>query len=80
MCCILNPTTTQTQATGPNLGNTNMTTSITRLLSITTQLADDAAFIYSLDNNDAFNMQLVLRAYGLEHTYEVAQSLININR
>lgn len=57
-----------------------MTISITRLLTITTQLIDDVEFIYSLDNNDAFNMQMVLRAHGLEHSYEVAQSLININR
>jgi hypothetical protein len=57
-----------------------MTTSITRLLTITAQLIDDVGFIYSLDNNDAFNMQMVLRAHGLEHSHEVAQSLININR
>jgi hypothetical protein len=28
---------------------------------------NDLAIQYSLDNNDAFNMQIVLRAHGLDH-------------
>jgi hypothetical protein len=53
--------------------------SITQLESITAVLQTDLAFNWSVSNNDATNMQMVLRAHGYEHSYEVAQSLININ-
>ena len=53
--------------------------SITQLEAISIELQTDLAFNWSVSNNDATNMQLVLRAHGYEHSYEVAQSLININ-
>ena len=53
--------------------------SITQLESITADLQTDLAFNWSVSNNDATNMQMVLRAHGYDYSYEVAQSLININ-
>lgn len=36
----------------------------------------DAAYKYSVDNYDVFNMQMVLRAHGFPHTFEDADSQI----
>ena len=42
------------------------------------KLSDDEAFQFSVDNNDAYNMQLVLRAHGYIHTLEYAQDTIDL--
>jgi len=39
-------------------------------------LKNDAAFIYSVDNDSISNMKLVLRAYGLKHTFDNAITMI----
>lgn len=37
------------------------------------KLQDDIAYKYSVDNKDAFNMRLVLRAYGEKCSTEAAE-------
>ena len=44
---------------------------------IMTQLRDDPAYKWCVDNNDVENMQLVLKAQGFSsYNYEFAQQLI----
>jgi hypothetical protein len=38
---------------------------------------NDLAVRYSIDNNDAFNMQIVLRAHGLDHGLDDAIFALN---
>jgi hypothetical protein len=38
---------------------------------------NDLAIQYSLDNRDAFNMQIVLRAHGLDHGLDDAIFALN---
>ena len=38
---------------------------------------NDLAVRYSIDNNDAFNMQIVLRAHGLDHGIDVSIFALN---
>ena len=39
-------------------------------------LQDDAAYAWSVDHDDVINMQKVLRAYGLNHTFKHAEVMI----
>ena len=39
-------------------------------------LKDDAAYMWSIENDDIINMQLVLRAYGLAHTPMHAETML----
>ncbi len=39
-------------------------------------LKGDAAYVWSIDHNDVINMQIVLRAYGLKHTFKHAEVMI----
>ena len=39
-------------------------------------LKGDAAYVWSVDHNDAINMQLVLRAHKLNHTFKHAEVMI----
>ena len=43
-------------------------------------LEADAAYQYSVDNNDPINMQMVLRAYGEGHSYDQAEKQIEVAR
>ena len=38
---------------------------------------NDLAVRYSIDNNDTFNMQIVLRAHGLDHGLDDAVFALN---
>jgi hypothetical protein len=40
-------------------------------------LQGDAAYVWSVDHNDAINMQLVLRAHKLNHTFKHAEVMIH---
>jgi DNA phosphorothioation-dependent restriction protein DptG len=42
-----------------------------------TTLENDAAFIYSIQNNDVSNLQMVLRAHGYQYDYEFAESVLH---
>jgi len=42
------------------------------------KLVDDLAYKYSVENRDAFNMQIVLRAHGFDFTYELAEKQIEV--
>ena len=44
---------------------------------VVTNLRDDVAFTYSVENDDVVNMQLVLRAHGYCHTYAYACEVID---
>ena len=46
------------------------------LQDIKIALNDDLAFNWSIDNNDIRNMQLVLRAYGYDYSFEDASNII----
>jgi hypothetical protein len=41
-------------------------------------LVNDAAYNYSVENNDEFNMRIVLRAYGYPCSPEAAETQIRI--
>jgi hypothetical protein len=43
-------------------------------------LKTDAAYQYSVDNNDTANMQMVLRAYSEGHSYDQAEKQIEVAR
>lgn len=36
-------------------------------------LKEDAAFLYSVQHKDVYNMQIVLRAHGYEFSYQAAE-------
>ena len=52
---------------------------MTQLDAMTATLENDQAFQMAVESNSLVDMQMVLRAYGLDYTYETAQSLINVN-
>ena len=52
---------------------------VLQIEATTSQLENDLAFKYSIANNDVSNLQMVLRAYGLDFTYATAQAIIAHN-
>ena len=47
-----------------------------KIQNIISALKSDAAFIWSIENNDPINMQMVLRAYGYDHDFPFAECII----
>ena len=47
-------------------------------LFIHLKLSGDLAYQYSVENRDAFNMRIVLRAYGFDSTSEAAEKQIEV--
>lgn len=47
------------------------------LEQINSMLKTDAAYQYSVENNDIINMQIVLRAYDLDHNFDDAMAVIS---
>ena len=52
---------------------------VLQIEATTSQLENDLAFKYSIANNDVSNLQMVLRAYGLDFTYATAKAIIAHN-
>ena len=45
-------------------------------MDIFERLENDQAYIYSVEHNDAVNLQMVLRAYKYPHTLEFAEMVL----